>query len=195
MEHLRHLHDDMVANNVNSSVFNTIYNAHEFSCIFIKGTTNHQLYITTVENNPHTIWVTIGADFQAPNHLDNEFYVVLANYLGFTGSSNNRFYPINFFEEFDNHIPMHHVATPAVATMIAIICNARNVPDADKIYFVGWRKNSDGQQVSPENYLKTLAIVGEEVARNLRENNISSRWSDIPHDEQLHQINQYENIL
>lgn len=78
---------------------------------------------------------------------------------------------------------MHHVGTPAVAYVIAIVGNARNVPDADKIYFVGWRRNSDGEHVSDGNYLKTLAIVGEEAARNLRENNISSRWSDIPHDE------------
>lgn len=195
MEHLRHLHDDMIANNVNSTAFKTVYNRHEFSCIFIIGITNHQLYITTVENDPHTIWVEIGLNFQAPNYLLPEYYTALANYLGFTANGTNTFYPRNFFEEFDNYIPMHHAGTPAVADMIAIVGKARNVPDEDKIYFKGWMKNPDGKNVSDGNYLKTLAIVGEVAASNLRANNISSCWSDIPNDEKLHRINQYEDYL
>ncbi len=195
MEHLRNLHDDMITNNVNSTVFITAYNRHEFSCIFIIGITNHQLYMTTIEDNPHTICVEIGADFQAPNYLMLEYYRVLANYLGFSANGANRFFPHSFFEQFDNCIPMHHTRTPAVADMIGIISRARNVPEANKIYFVGWKRNPDGQNVSDGNYLKTLAIVGEEVARNLRANNISSRWSDIPRDEQLHRINQYGDYL
>lgn len=79
--------------------------------------------------------------------------------------------------------------------MISVVSISRNVPDSAKIYFVRWRRNPDGEHVSNGNYLKTCSIVGEVVANNLRANNISSCWSDIPHDEQLHLINQYEDFL
>ncbi len=156
---------------------------------------NSGLYITTVENNPHTILVNIGLDFQAPTSLCYEDYTSIANYLGFTANTSNPFRPINFFEEFDNYIPTHHNGTPAVAEMIAIVSRTRNVPDEDKIYFTGWRKNPDGTHVSDGNYWKTCSIVGEDNANHLRNNNISSCWSDLPQEEQLHMINQYANYL
>lgn len=195
MNNLRHLYDDMVAQNAISTTFNVLYNRHLFSCIFIIGVTSHQLYLTTVEANPHTIFVHVNLDFSAPSSLSNEHYIALANYLGFTASRTNPFKPIAFFEEFDHYVPRHHTRTPAVADMIAVVGKSRNVPDEEKIYFVRWRRNPDGEHVSDGNYIKTCSIVGEEVANNLRANNISSCWSDIPHDEQLNQINHYADYL
>lgn len=195
MDNLRHLYEDMNRQGVISTTFNIVYNHHEFSCIFIIGITSHQLYMTTIEEVPHTIFTDIDINFLAPSSLSNENYSALANYLGFTPNRTNPFRPINFFEELDNYIPTHHRRTPAVSDMIRIIGKTRNVPDADKIYFVRWRKNPDGEHVSDGNYLKTCSIVGEEAAQNLRENNISSCWSDIPHDEQLNQINHYADYL
>lgn len=195
MNNLHNLHDDMVAQNAISTVFTTVYNNHNFSCIFIIGITSHQLYITTVENNPHTILVDIDLEFQAPNSLCHEHYIALANYLGFTPNIENPFKPRNFFEEFDEQIPVQHARSPVVHEMIAVVGSARNVPDEDRIYFIGWRKNPDGSHVSRGNYWKTCSIVGEKAANDLCKNNISSCWSDIPHDEQLHLINQYEDYL
>lgn len=195
MNNLRRLYEDMCMQDTISTTFNVNYTTHLFSCIFIIGVTNHQLYMTTVEENPHTIFVNIDLDFTAPSMLSKENYVALANYLGFTPNKANPFKPINFFEEFDTFVPTHHTKKPAVAEMIAVVGTTRNVPDADKIYFVRWRKNPDGEHVSDGNYWKTRSIVGEAVANNLRANNISSCWSDIPHDEQLHLINQYEDYL
>ncbi len=43
MDNLHRLHDDMVAQNVISTVFNIAYNRHDFSCIFIIGISSHQL--------------------------------------------------------------------------------------------------------------------------------------------------------
>lgn len=195
MNHLRLLRDDMIIQDVISTTFDITYNTHPFSCIFIIGLTNHQLYITTIENHPQTIFVSIDENFTIPSSLSYEDYIVLADYLGFTPSRTNPFKPNNFFEQFDNYIPTHHTRTPAISEMISVVSAKRNVADADKIYFVRWRRNSDGEHVSNGNYIKTCSIVGEEAANILRENNISSCWSDIPQDEQLNLINQYEDLL
>lgn len=195
MKNLHQLYDDMIAQNVISTIFNIVYNKHMFSCIFIIGTSGHQLYMTTVEKTPHTILVNINSDFQTPTSLCHEYYMAIANYLGFTASKNNPFRPGKFFEEFDSYIPMRHDRTPSVSMMISIIGTARNVPDSEKIYFTHWKKNPDGAHVSEGNYWKTRSIVGEETANYFRKKNISSCWSDIPHDENLHLINQYADFL
>lgn len=195
MNNLRHLYEDMIVQGAISTTFNVVYNRHEFSCIFIIGITNHQLYLTTLGEIPHTIFASIGQNFSAPSMLSHEDYVALANYLGFTPNKDHPFKPSSFFEEFDHHCPTHHIMTPAVSDMIRIVGISRNVPDAEKIYFVRWRRNPDGEHVSDGNYVKTCSIVGEEFANNLRDNNISSCWSNIPRDEQLNQINHYIDYL
>lgn len=195
MKNLKQLYENMNSQGVISTAFNVIYNHHEFSCIFIIGVTNHQLYITTLGQVPYTIYVNIGQDFSAPSIILPEEYFALANYLGLTPSKTNPFRPFNFFEEFDQHCPTRHQGAPAVADMVRIVSTSRNIPDEDKIYFVCWRKNPDDKSVSDGNYIKTCSIVGEKIADNLRKNNISSCWSDIPHDEQLNQINDYSRFL
>jgi hypothetical protein len=195
MENLRHLYENMNGQGIISTAFNVIYNHHEFSCIFIIGITNHQLYITTPGQIPYTIYVSIDPNFNPPSMLAHEDYVALADYLGFTPNKENPFKPFSFFEEFDHHCPTDHHVSPTVADMAKVIGASRNIPDKNKIYFVCWRKNPNGSHVSDGNYLKTSSIVGEEVANNLRENNISSCWSDIPRDEHLNQLNQYFDLL
>jgi len=75
---------------------------------------------------------------------------------------------------------------------LEVLRNSRNIEENERIYFCGWRNNNINERVSDENLYKTKIAFGDEYFNICRQNNISSRWTDIPNAERINEIN---NIL
>ncbi|MCE7032883.1 DUF6037 family protein [Lysobacter sp. GX 14042] len=72
---------------------------------------------------------------------------------------------------------VHDAATPA-----DVIRTYRNVEQADRIYFCGWRDNTvRGDRVSSANLAKTRRCLGQAAHDLCRRRNLSSRRTDDPH--------------
>ncbi|MDK8283237.1 DUF6037 family protein [Actinotignum sp. GS-2025f] len=59
----------------------------------------------------------------------------------------------------------------------------RNVEESEKIYFYGWldhQTENAGRHVTAANLDKTARLLGLDIARFCKTNNISSRWTDRP---------------
>lgn len=52
--------------------------------------------------------------------------------------------------------------------------------DDAKVYWRGWRQNPPGKHQTRQNYLKTRALLGVEIAETCRSLNVSTCWSDTP---------------
>lgn len=195
MNNLQTLYNNMVAANVDSNVFAVNYNNHGFACILLIQDYGCTLYISTLGFSPETIAVDIPTDFSAPTRLDGDEYLIIARYLGFTGTTGNVFIPLRFFEELDAHIPPALNRPSTLQEKTRAIGRAANIAEEDKIYFCGWRRNGDSGNVRPRNYAKTRKLMGEAIANRMRAANISSRWTNIQGDENLALINEYLNLI
>ena len=93
--------------------------------------------------------------------------------------SGHHLIPKELFEEFDKAIPTSaaQVRRPEPHEMLL----RRDVEEADKIYFCGWRTYpTSGRRPSPENLWKTRVRCGEVAWKRCVKSHISSRWSDLP---------------
>ena len=72
------------------------------------------------------------------------------------------------------------MATPNYTDILRIVSPKRDVEEADKIYFLCWKKLPEGQNVSPENKKKTSIAFGESRVEVCANSRISSCWTDRP---------------
>ncbi len=112
--------------------------------------------------------------------LDKADYATLCNLLGLQYDPNNRFSPAGFLQSFNDHIPAH--ANPAQKAEPHDVARVRrNVEEAHKVYFCGWRDNTvRGENVTDKNLHKTRELLGPKIADTCARKNISSCWTDIP---------------
>ena len=195
MNNLKSKYNNLIAISESSDTFPVKYNGHNFTCILLIRDFGCVLLISTFGNNPKTISVNIPKDFSAPVRLDNKEYLILAEALGFTGQSGNRFIPSNFFKEFDKHINPNLNRPASSKEIVRSVGRATTIAEEDKIYFCGWRRNGDKGSVQPKNYEKTKIAFGKDIADRLKKANISSRWTHIEGEENLALINDYLDMI
>lgn len=112
------------------------------------------------------------------NQLPNEVYNKLIKVLGLKYDPNNKFRPLFFFEDFNKSIPYSaHPRNVPQPHEVAIY--RRDVEEAHKIYFCGWRDNTlNDKHVTEKNLEKTKKLLGYETYLVCRSKNISSLWTD-----------------
>lgn len=117
----------------------------------------------------------VRADYTISTYLGDQIVAFMAA-LGLQGRGTERFSTTAIFGEFANVIPTD-VARTALVTH-RDIPHAREVEEADKTFFIGWRHHGTQSHVSAANLEKTRLYLGERAYQRCRHDNISSCWSD-----------------
>lgn len=148
-------------------LFSVIYIAEEFPHELLFGCHSHNLFfVVKVEDNYNIIAYM-------------ECYKELVKALGLRWDPLHPFKPTIFFEEFDDATPL--VTTPInIPTMLDIAICSRDVEDAMKIYFFGWKNHLNESRPSKDNLTKTHRICGRATFNICKKYKISSRWTDDP---------------
>ncbi|WP_420793699.1 DUF6037 family protein [Pseudomonas aphyarum] len=108
------------------------------------------------------------------SNLANEDYRELYRILNLTYDPENKFSPASFLSSFNKKI--HTTAKPDhVPQAHETIRFRRDVAEADKKYFCGWRNNIQKDRVTPENLAKTLELLGKSTYEMCKRRTISTR--------------------
>jgi hypothetical protein len=87
-----------------------------------------------------------------------------------------------FLQHFSEQVP-HLLMTKKAVKPHEVARHRRDVDEAEKIYFYGWRNNNTRkEQVSEGNLQKTRRLLGEATYLSCKKRNISSCWTDIAED-------------
>ncbi|MGD7175490.1 DUF6037 family protein [Ralstonia pseudosolanacearum] len=122
--------------------------------------------------------VEVRPGFEIDPRLDNADFRALCNALGLVFNPDNRFSTKAFFETFAGHIPAtvpadHEVKPQDVARF------RRDVEEAHKVYYCGWRDNTvRGETVTDKNLLKTRELLGQKAYERCKSKNLSTCWTD-----------------
>lgn len=179
LDGLRKLCSSMKSQDMDRYKFNFKYNNVSFDVFFFRDKVPFVLMFGVwVDNFYFEIEVRKG--FIISDGMDNDDYNNLLKILKLNPDSNSPFKPKYFFEEFNRSIPPHaNINNRPKAHEIAYY--KRDVEEANKIYFCGWRDNTiQSEHVSGENLKKTRILLGEKAYQRCIEKNISSRWTDNP---------------
>lgn len=185
---LQILHQDMMKKDESRDLFPFSYNGKNFSCILVTDITPIRLYLTTLGNAPITFELEINKDYCTSPYLDD--YKLLVAYLDIKYDPNYKFKPVDFFEALNRKIPRVFMNAPSYKEVIQVASLKRNIEEADKIYFCGWRSNPPGSSVREKNLEKTRSAFGDQIADMCKQKNISSRWTDIDSEEDLARLNE-----
>lgn len=182
------LHQDMKRLNKGRTTFPFVYNKKSFSCIFLADITPMRLYLTTLGDSPITFELLIYNNYCTDTYIDD--YKELIKYLEIKYDPNHIFKPTDFFEVLNKRIPTKFCGAPSYGDVIRIVSTRRDVEDADRVYFCGWKNNPDGYHVRAKNLEKTRSAFGDRIANMCRDKNVSSRWTDIANEEDLAKLNE-----
>lgn len=180
MENLEIIKNEMDMKGITRTVFNFNINNKDFSCIFIVDITPFRLYLTTLGNEPYVIEFEISNDFEINPILSREDYKALIRYLEIKYNPDNKFSTINFLNDINAILPTVIINNPHYTDILQTVSQTREIEEADKIYFMGWKKLHAGQNVSSQNAEKTLSVFGEKIAKLSVRSRISSCWTDQP---------------
>lgn len=114
--------------------------------------------------------------FETPGVFVKDVYYKLCEILGLRRDPANPFTPSVFLQRVNMAIVgvAFRKTTPRDLSRYR-----RDVEEADKIWFCGWRDNtSEGKHVTSMNLIKTRRWLGEQAYLRCKEKNISSRWTD-----------------
>ncbi len=183
MSSLRDINNEMRKNNVFQVTFPFVYNQKTFSCIFINNLNPYRLYMTTLGREPITLEFEIKAGYKINIYIENDKYKALLEYLDLSSNNFSPFKPVYFFQALNEVLPSTQIRKARRSEVFRTVNRVRQVEEADKVYFIGWRRLPSGQNVSSENNEKTRLAFGDEIANVCLDRNISSCWTDIPTDE------------
>lgn len=181
MQNLKTIKNIMDTKKITRAAFNFNINEKPFSCIFIIDITPFRLYLTTLGIEPYVIEFEVSNNFEINPTLSREDYKALIRYLEIKYNPDNKFSTIEFLNNINDILPTVTLNHPHYTDILKTVSQIREVEDADKIYFMGWKNLHSGQNVSPKNAEKTLAVFGEKIAKLSTTSKISSCWTDKPH--------------
>lgn len=173
---LEQLHQSMVAQGIVKQRFGFQFRSLKFSVVYVAERFPHTLLLGCIAHNLYFV-LDVDSKYGISLYMGDNYDRLVAA-LGLKYDPNNKFSPRVFFEEFGQAIPT--VATQNnVPTITEVAKLSRDVDEADKVHFCGWRIN-DGvsSNVSQENLQKTLRICGYAAYKVCAAHNISSRWTD-----------------
>lgn len=179
LDRLESLYRSMRAQSIERYSFQFLRNHARFDVLFFTDVAPFELLFGCVKTRlAFTIQVKPG--FIISPKIDPISYRTLCDILQLRRNPANPFRTTDFFEEFNRAIPLYadkrHVPPPH-----KIAVYKRHVEEADKIYFCGWRDNSQRQENATESNLqKTRELLGYSIYEFCKRKNISSRWTDNP---------------
>ena len=124
--------------------------------------------------------VKVAEGYRVKTQLGDDYYG-LCKALDLKFDPNNRFRPVDFFKDLNRVVPSEISRDNEVEPQdVARYC--RDVEEADKNYFVGWRLHRDPEvrDVTERNLEKTRRLLGEDAYLHCREHRISTAWTDDP---------------
>ncbi|KTB99068.1 MULTISPECIES: DUF6037 family protein [Pseudomonas] len=177
---LRPLQKSMRMQEITRQRFTYHHLAVEFDVYyFIDETPNELLFGAKGHNFAFTVIVKPG--FEVFPYLKEEDYFKLREILGIKGGSGEKFSITAFIEEFNLKIPTK-ASSPAIPEPHEI-SSTRDVDEAHKRFFFGWRNNDiRGEKVTAKNLHKTKELLGVPIYESCLKRNVSSKWTDIEGD-------------
>lgn len=174
---LKPLYKSMRSEEIERYQFRYSRNNVEFDIFFLIDTVPFQLMFGVLMEN-FCFWLDVEQGFRINPQLETEKYTRLCKILKLKYNPDNPFSPTAFFQEFNNRIPaVANKSQTLKPDKIAVY--ERDVEEADKIYFVGWRDNDKRKyNVRPENLEKTERLLSYPARLFCEQNNISSCWTD-----------------
>lgn len=176
LDRLEALHQSMNTQGIAKTRFIFNFRNLQFSVVYIAENFPHTLLIGCIANQLFFV-LKVDRKYEISTYLGDN-YRALVDALNLQYDPDNHFRSNVFFEEFSQIIPtVANIANTPTITEIAIL--SRDVEEADKTHFCGWRPH-DGvtSNVRQENLQKTLRLCGSAAYKVCKEHNISSRWTD-----------------
>lgn len=177
---LRPLHKSMLTQGISRQKFSYKHLAVEFDVYFFIDESPYELLFGAKGYN-FAFTVIVQAGFKVAPYMKQEDYFRLREILGIKGGSGDPFSITAFLNEFDKKIPTN-ASTPAIPEPHEISVT-RDVDEAHKRFFFGWRNNDiRGERVSEKNLNKTRELMGVPTYESCLKHNVSSKWTDIEVD-------------
>ncbi|EOP32245.1 MULTISPECIES: DUF6037 family protein [Bacillus] len=173
---LEPLYQSMRAQKMTRTKFKITINKAIFSIIYFIDSKPHKLAIGIHAKNVF-FEIPVNKGFTIKAYIDKHYKDVYEA-LGLSPNSTNPFSSRAFFEEINKRIPTttNPGNTPKPRDVIYF---RKDVEEAEKIYFFGWKDNDiRGEKLSDENLHKTRQLLDEKAYIMCKTYNISSRWTD-----------------
>ncbi len=194
------IYRDMKNQSLNRCQFEFTYAKLDFDVI-LKIDCNPFILMFGVKINNEYFEIPLKKGFEIDPSFDSQTYNMLVKLFDFSGKSFEPFKPIHFFKALNESIPKKMKPINKYRPIV-VARYKRVVDEADKIYFKGWINHEElktrnpeySKNVTPENLEKTRTLLSEKAYIRCKEDNISSKWTDIPSKEKLDEINKYEQM-
>lgn len=171
---IKPLLQDMGRNNAQIDKFKFMYNKVEFEVIVLIERLPFELLFGVIGYN-YSFSLTLRAGYELQELPDDVFYK-LCDILNLKPGSES-FTSYKFLKYVAQRIPTQYSKVKVQPHEIAKY-KQRNVDEANKIYFCGW-KFYESSERNAKNFDKTKKWLGDEAYEFCKRNNISSCWTDI----------------
>ena len=176
LDNLKHLRESMYDHGKKSCRFDFRYGNTAFDVLFFADT-NLALGFGKRGADPVYFEIPVEDGYRI-NTYTGDTYNLIRKALGINPyGKNGKFRTGPFFKAFKEAIPTKYAPRNACRSK-DIARYKRDVEENEKVFFMGWRHNSEGHP-SAENLRKTLEYMGPTCYRRAIENNLSSRWTDV----------------
>jgi hypothetical protein len=176
LQRLRTLHTHMQAAGESRRrfVWETGRHGRRFSVVFLADHRPMVLLFGLV-GGQFAFELDVRADYSIDTYLGDQLGS-FKEALGLTYRDGEPFSTSAIFRDFADVIPTDVAQTDPVTHRD--IPRTREVEEADKVFFIGWRHHGTQSHVSAANLEKTRLYLGEQAYQRCRHDNISSCWTD-----------------
>lgn len=164
---------DMRRNSAQIDKFRFRYNDVEFEVIVLIERAPYELLFGVIGHN-FSFVLKLNRGYELEELPDDVFFR-LCKILNLKAGK-ERFTSFMFLKHFAKKIPEHYSGRKVQPHEVAIY-RRRDIPEADKIFFCGWRFYV-GSDRHARNFNKTKALLGDEAYEFCKAHNISSCWTD-----------------
>lgn len=172
---LRNLHKDMKSKHKSREKYSFVKWNARFEVIFLIDRNPYELLVGVVgsKGQHYAFIIEVHCGFKA--ELPNAIFFPLCKILRLRPAKDD-FTSFVFLMELSNRAPTA-CTTETVQPHEVAAYHRRDIPDNEKIYFLGWNDHwADGRKA--RNIEKTRKLLGDAVADFCQRNNISSMWTD-----------------
>ena len=182
LDGLKMLYSSMKSQDMDRYKFSFVYNDVNFDVIFFTDKIPFMLMFGVKVHNFY-FEVAVQKGFIISDSMNSNDYNNLVRILNLNHNASNPFKPKYFFQKFNERIP-NSASIKNRPRGSEVAYYKRDLEEADRIYFCGWRDNTiQNENVSEDNLNKTRTLLGEKAYLRCKEKNISSRWTDNPNRE------------
>ncbi|MCT7295579.1 DUF6037 family protein [Ralstonia sp. CHL-2022] len=177
IEGLRLLHKSMRTLGMDRYRFRHKHGRAEFDVMFFTDSAPY-LLLFGVRGHALAFDFEVHRGYQVDPTLPNDKYKALCRVLGLSFDPNNPFSVKAFLSDFDARLPTE-ASTDGRVKPEDLAPYRRDVDEAHKIYFMGWRNHKGHEtDVTDKNLTKTRTLLGERYYEMCKARRISSVWTD-----------------